>query len=277
MRGSPFFEGVEQGQMTLGGRELSFPVFYYDGEAMTGVFPARLSKLRKLMPDPRISPARLAPGVGAVTVTCFEYRDTDIDPYNELAIAVPLNEPYFRPNLPGRALLDGVRRGQFDAWVHHLPVTTQLACDGGVEFYNYPKFVASIDYSQDEKTRTCMLAEGAERILTMQCQRVSSDKPSDVQLFSHLYQDRQPQSSEFKIHAAQAGQSIAPGAARLDIGDQHPIARELKGLLLSTKSIAAMYMPQIEGILYGPEHHTVPLMRKVLGDEAAQQSTVEVA
>ncbi len=264
MRGSPFFEGVRQEETTLNDRVVKFPVFYYDGEAMTGAFPARLSKLRKLMPDPRFVPARLAPGVGVVTVTCFEYRDTDIDPYNELAIGVPLSAPYYRSNLPGRAMLDGARRGQFDAWVQHLPVTTQLACDGGVVFYNYPKFVASIDFTQDERKRTCVLAEGAERILTMTCDRIKTKGAEDVQLFSHLWQDRQPQSSEFKIHAPQSGRSLRPGAATIDIADQHPVARELRSLLISNRSIAASYMPRIEGILYGPEHHTVTLMRHVL-------------
>lgn len=265
MRASSFFEGVTQSDTALGDEQIKVPVFYYDGEAMTGMFPARMSELRKMMPDPRFVPARLAPGVGLLTVTCFEYRDTDINPYNELAISVPLSHPHFRSNLPGRALLDGVRRNQFDAWVQHLPVTTQLACDGGVVFYNYPKFVASIDFEQNQATRTCVLAEGAERILTMTCDRLSGGSQREVQLFSHLYQDRQPQSSEFKINAARSAESLRPGTAQLDLGANHPIATELRKALISTKSLTAIYQPQIEGILYGPEHHSVPLMRQVLG------------
>jgi hypothetical protein len=274
MRGSPFFEGVEQSEAQLGDRTIKFPVFYYDGESMTGVFPARLSKLRKLLPDPRFVPARIAPGLGVVTVTCFEYRDTDIDAYNELAIGIPLSYPHYRNNAPGLAMLDANRRGQFDAWVHHLPVTTQLACDGGVDFYNYPKFVASIDFTQDESSRTCVLAEGAEHILTMKCERLKATEPADVQLFSHLWQDRQPQSSEFKIHAERAGQSIKPGTATIEIADRHPIARELRSVLVSNRSIAASYMPRIEGILYGPEHHTVPVMRRVLASDQAHPAGV---
>jgi len=268
MRSSAFFDGVHQVQVPLGERSLSVPVFYYDGSAMTGVFPARLSVLRRWMPDRRFRPARLAPGVGAVTITCFEYRDTDIDPYNELAIAVPLNEPFFRSNVPGRAMLDAVRRGQHDVWVHHLPVTTDLACRGGVEFYNYPKFVASIDYSESGNGRSCRLAEGASEILTLTSERLSGGDDTNVQLFCHLYQDRQPQRAEFKIHAPQMAQSIRPGAAQLELGDEHPIARELAAALLSRRSIAASWAPKIEGILYGPEQISPTLTdRLVLGSD----------
>ncbi len=264
MRASTFFDGVQQARIPMDPHVLDVPVFYYDGSAMTGVFPARLAALRRWMPDARFSPARLAPGIGAVTITCFEYRDTGIDPYNELAIAVPLNEPFFRPNLPGRAMLDAARRGQFDVWVHHLPVTTEIACRGGVEFYNYPKFVSSIDYREDARTRTCRLAEGASPILTMTMDKLGGGSERNIQLFSHLYQDRQPQRSEFKIHAPRMAQTIRPGAARLTLGGEHPIARELAEALISRRSIAASWAPTIEGILYGPEALCPTLQQKLL-------------
>lgn len=272
MRASGFFEGIRQTKMEVGGFEFQVPALYPDGEQITGVFPARMSALRKMLPDRRMTPARLAPGVGAITVTCFEYRQTDIDPYNELAIGVPLNEPWFRSNFPGRAMLSAVRRGQFDTWVHHLPVTTEIARLGGVDFYNYPKFIASIDFEQTEKTRTCRLAEGAEHILTLSCPRLKNGRTQKVQIFSHLYQNREPQDSEFKILAHDMGRSIRPGAARLELGKEHPIAKELKHALISTRSIAAVYSPRIEGILYGPHHLTPEILDKVMDLDALRSS-----
>ncbi len=270
MHASGFFEGIRQTKLAIGEHVFMVPALYRDGEQITGIFAAKLGKLRRLMPDPRFSPARLAPGVGAVTVTCFEYRDSDIGPYNELAIGIPLNEPYFRSNLPGRAMLSALRRGQFDTWVHHLPVTTEIARLGGVEYYNYPKFDAAIDFEQTDRRRSCRLAEGAEHILTLDCRRISGKGSEDLQIFSHLWQNREPQGSEFKIRAQQMGRSIAPGAARLTLGTRHPIATELADLLLSRRSIAAAYAPKIEGILYGPHHLTPEVLDKVIDVEQLQ-------
>ena len=263
MRRSPFFDGVTQSDVTIAGQPAKVPIFYYDGTAIQAVFAARLGALRRLMPDPRFSPARLAPGLGAVAITCFEYRDTDIGPYNELAISVVLNEPWFLPNLPGLALVSSLRRRQLHAWVHHLPVTTEIARAGGVDFYNYPKFIAGIDFEQSDERRTCRLSEGAEHILTLSGKRIATQRSEQFQLFSHLWMDRQPQSSEFKINASQMGVSLSPAAATLQLGDRHPIARELAELIVRRRPLQYQYTASFEGILYGPEHLSLGLLAQV--------------
>ncbi len=263
-RQSAFFEGVAQVDATLVGQSAKVPIFYYDGTAQTAVFPARLGALRKLLPDPRFVPARLAPGLGAVAVTCFEYRDTDIDPYNELAISIVLSESPFASNLPGRALLAGLRNKQLHAWVHHLPVTTEIARAGGVELYNYPKFVGSIDFAEDGSRRTCRLGEGDEHILTLDGPLIDTPRSGQIQLFSHLWMDRQPQESEFKLNVLAGGRSLRTGAARLELGKRHPIARELASVLVSRRSIYYELMAPFEGILYGPEHLSLPLIHRAM-------------
>src|ERR1039457_6403882 len=64
MRRSPFFDGVTQSEVTIAGQPAKVPIFYYDGTATQAVFAARLGALRRLMPDPRFSPARLARVLG---------------------------------------------------------------------------------------------------------------------------------------------------------------------------------------------------------------------
>jgi hypothetical protein len=270
MRGSPFFDGVAQSEVTIAGQQVRLPIFYYDGSSIQAVFAAKLGALRKLMPDPRFCPARIAPGLGAVAVTCFEYRDTDIGPYNELAISVVLNEPYFIPNLPGLALVSSMRRRQLHAWVHHLPVTTEIARAAGVDLYNYPKFVAGIDFSEEGARRVCRLSEGAEHILTLSGERIATPRSEQFQAFSRLWMDRQPQSSEFKLNASETGVSVRSGVASLKLGDRHPIARELAGLIAFSRPLQYQYTARFEGILYGPEHLSLPLLDRIAKAEAAE-------
>ncbi len=145
MRGSGFFDGVGQIDIEIGGQPVKTPTFYYDGGCMTAVFAARYGALQDLMPDHSYVPARLGPGLGVLAISCLEYRDTDVGRYNELLIGIPLSEPFSRINLPGRALITATRRGQQPSFVWHLPVTTDVALRGGVDFYNFPKFIAQID------------------------------------------------------------------------------------------------------------------------------------
>ncbi len=100
-----------------------------------------------------------------------------------------------------------------------------------MDLYNYPKFVAGIDFAEEATRRVCRLSEGAEHILTLSGERIATPRSEQFQLFSHLWMDRQPQSSEFKINVIAVGVSLRPGVAALELGERHPIARELAGLI----------------------------------------------
>ncbi|MGZ4199387.1 MAG: acetoacetate decarboxylase family protein, partial [Thermoleophilia bacterium] len=243
MRGSSFFEGVRQIDMEMGGEPARLPIFYYDCSVMTAVFPARYGELQRLMPDPRFVPARLGPGLGSLIVSALEYRDCDIHPYNELMIAVLLTAPG-RTNFPGRALIDSLlQTKQNHAFILHLPVTTPIALAGGVDFYNFPKFLAAIDFAENDGTRSCRLAEGQEHILTL-----TGATPHAVRttLFSHLYMDGQPQLAELKMNETQKGICHRPGAAQLALGQRHPVALELDRLLVSRRSVHYERTPRME-------------------------------
>jgi hypothetical protein len=267
---SPFFDGVGQVDVKVDGMAAKLPIFYYDGTAMTALFVARWRELRRVLPDPRFVPARLAPGLGVVGITCFEYRDTDIGPYNELAVSILLNEPWFLPNLPGQALARGLVRKQLHAFVHHLPVTTEVARATGVGYWGYPKFVAGIDFEESAGRRTCRLSEDGEEILTLSARDIPTPRADRLRIFSHLYQDRLPQSSEFDLNVAAMGRTSRP-VATLELGRSHPIAAELSRLLVSRRAFHYQLLRRFEGILYGPDRLSLPLLEWARGSiEAAR-------
>lgn len=265
MRGSAFFDGIRQIDMEIGGRPSRVPAFYYDATMMNAAFPARLAGLRDLLPDRSFVPARLAPGVGVLVVSAFEYRDTDLGPYDELAIAVVLNEPRARHNLPGRAFWDAAMRPEEQhAFIVHLPVTTRVALQAGVDFYNFPKFLAGIEFSRDQDARSCRLSEGREHVLTLSADPIPTPRSQRSDVISHLVMDGQPQRAQFRLHHLRTGTCWRRGAVKLALGDRHPIAAELGRVLLSRTSLRYQLTTRMEGVLFGPEHLTIPLIQRSL-------------
>jgi len=271
MPGSSFFDGVAQAEFTADGHELRLPIFYYDGRAVSAVFPARLRALRDLLPDRRFVPARLAPGVGLLAITAFEYTDTDVGVYNELAISVVLHDPPYLPNLPGLSTARGLRRNALHAFVHHLPVTTEIALVSGRKFWNYPKFVTDIEFSDEPGALVCTLGGADAPILSLSARTIPTPREADLQIFCHLWMDRQPQSAEFKLHATQFGQTARPGAATVKLAEGHPIARELAGALLSRRALQVQHLGQFEGILYGPEHLCLPQLARLQAERTGDE------
>lgn len=271
MRGSGFFEGVRQIDIEIGGQPGKTPTFYYDGGCMTAVFAARYGALRDLMPDRSYVPARLGPGLGVLAISCLEYRDTDVGPYNELLIGIPLIEPAFRINLPGRALVTATRRGQQPSFVWQLPVTTDVALRGGVDFYNFPKFIAQIDFDESDGRWRCRLAEGQEHILTLSGERVGTARGAVIDHFLRAWMDGQPQAAHFRMNQAEVGSTWGPRDAALELGERHPVALEFARVLVSRRPLQYEYCPRLEAILFGPEHLTLPLVQRGLQATAALQ------
>ncbi len=248
-----FFSGVDQVVAGMAGRKVPLPVFYRDARSFTLVMPANLFALRRMMPDRRFVPAQIVPGVGAVHLTAFEYLDTDIDSYNELALGVMLNSPLFL-KIPGYNMLRQLLGNSFYTYIHRMPVNAQLALRGGVDLYNYPKFMADIGFEEDEEWVTCTVAEGDDLVCRVRGRKIAAPGSAVVQYFCGLYQFKQPQEAEFKVNALRFGMARGPGNAELVVGRTHPVGRELAGMLLSATPLIYIYQPSLQAILYGPEH-----------------------
>jgi len=248
-----FFYGVDQLEASLGGFRAKTPTFYRDARCFTLVLPANLLVARRLVPDRRFVPAQVLPGIGAVHLTAFEYYDTDIQPYNEFAIGILVNAPHFQ-QVPGYNMLRQLLQNSFYTYIHHLPVTTEVALRGGIDLYNYPKFMAGIEFSDTPEWITCDLKEGEDLICSVRGRKIPATRSAVMKYICHLFQYQQPQCAEFKMNARQYAQTLGYGNAELEIGTSHPYALELKSLLISDRPFMYIYVPSMQAILYGPEH-----------------------
>lgn len=258
-----FFEGVKQQEAVIAGKRGKVPIFYYDARALMVVLPASASKLREVLPDV-YEPATLVPGVGLVAISAFNYRSTDIEPYNELAVAIILKQPH------AGSVLSQLRRRAFHVYIHYLPVDTEIALRGGVDYYNYPKFMAEFEWVDRDGEVACKLSENGKHILTVSGKKISATRSQILRFYTYLYMDKRPQWTEFRVNAERHATSWMPGRAKLELGE-HPVSRELRRLLISTRPIMYMYLPKMQAILYGPmvlsPHLMLELLRSVPREE----------
>ena len=254
-----FFAGIEQVDVWAAGNKSRLPLFYRDARACIAVFPAGLPALKRLLPDPRFTQAQVLPGIGAVALACFEYRDTDVGPYNEFALGILLNNPHIVP-LPGYNILRQLAQFNFYPYIFRLPVTTEAALRWGIDYSGFPKFLASIEFSDTGDWLGCELKEREELICRLKVRKIAAPMHRLIKFFIRLYQFRQPQSTEFKMNARALGISLNPFDAELVIGSMHPVARELSRVMLMKKPLMCFFVPSAQLILYGPENLSFPLV-----------------
>ena len=253
MNRGDFFKGVIQWEMMT--KDLSLegklPVFYYDNTSMTAIYTASTEKVRRLLPLPDMHPVEAWLGRTLVAFTAFEYRKTDIDPYNEFSISFPIT--FRKKAIPGITVMGMMARRYFTAYVWQLPVTTERARKGGVDMYGYPKFLDDITFAKENGILGCTLSEGGKNILTLKGQKLktSVEKVNRFKTFS--VKDGVPLAANVYMNPVEFGKSMSGKAATLSLGN-HDIAKKLQEINLSPKPLFFQYMPVMEAILYGPRN-----------------------
>jgi hypothetical protein len=211
---------------------------------MDAVFLAPQDGLRALLPSTRMHPIRVLPGRGTVIVSAMAFRDSDIGPYNEVAISIPFTLDRATPLFSGVLFKSPEVPSLF---IRHLPVTTEIARDAGIEFAGYPKFLASIEFERKNGWITCRLAEGDQHILTMAGRELEAQEMPRSRVWYFTARDGRLLRSEGVSSEKLQARSRDASHMRLELG-AHPIAQELKELGLG-KMLAYQYAPSYQSIL----------------------------
>jgi hypothetical protein len=207
---------------------------------MKADFPAPAAKIQEILPSQKLKVVQHVPGRTMVSILAMEYRRVEyMDPYNELAIAVPVQYVTGQDNqgLPGLFVLQ-------------LPVTTEQARWGGVEITGLPKFIADISFDdQGELCRSEARADG-KKIITLECKRLSPELRSGDQYILSV-KDNRLLGVLFHVEG-QVGAGSAPGGASFRLGD-HPIADALRTLEIDHTSAGHEYAPLLSATLNPPK------------------------
>jgi hypothetical protein len=174
----------------------------------------------------------------------MEFRDCDLGPYNEVSISVPFTLDKASAMFTG-LLNKGPEEPK--VYIHHLPVTTEIALAAGVEFAGYPKFLASIEFKREANWIICRLTEGERHILTLAGRKIDvRDAPRSRM---HVFTVRNERLLRSELISSERGLAVSRNSSnlRLELGD-HPIAEELGGLDIG-RTLAYQYAPEYQTIL----------------------------
>jgi len=251
MRDDPFFKDTPRTPLTLGDLTVEFPILYYDLRMIAAMFTAKISLIKKILPHPNYKPVEIWPGTGMFGVFAFEYLDTSIGPYNEIALTIPIRFP---PSftLPGLSIISSMRKKIFSGYIHHLPVTTEIALQGGIYFWNYPKFLAEITFKDEEPNLEVTLKEKGELILKMRSKKLSLNRSSKLTFYTYSIKDRVVMRGLIQGWAPKIGDTMLGGNAELELGN-HQISKELTKLNLSKTARSGMYAEGMMTKLYDPD------------------------
>ncbi len=248
------FEGIEQNEIYIGKSAVKSPVFYRDLTFDAYIFACDERSATARLPSTAYSPIRLPFGKCLSALLCLEHRDTDLGAYNEVALCLPLAA--FGPHLLPDWLtaLREAGHSKLHAHILHLPVSSELAMRGGVDYFGYPKFLAGVAFRQAGNTRICELTDQDNKFLSL---RISSDSGRGFALgqkrmsfFSYPIKDSRTLCGKFEIEFDDLQINLFPHLQHLEIGNSE--MAEAASLLLQ-HPVAHISSRIARGILHLPE------------------------
>lgn len=244
MKDLDFFQEIEHRKIPWGESGIYFPFFYYDSMKLAAQFLAPTDRIKELLPSQRLHPLRITESYSVVSISAYEHRDCDIEPYNEIGISIPVTLD------EGSTLSSGISQQVPDVpkiYSHHLPVTSAIARDAGIEFAGYPKFLASITFEKGNDWISCHLSESNKHILTLTGRKLELHKVARSRIHALTIRGGRILRCEFIVNERQEATSENSTDVRLELGD-HIISQELRDLKLG-KLITYQYSPELQAIL----------------------------
>lgn len=243
MRDMTFFEQIPQIPVEQDGHRMCTPTFYYETTAITIAFTAPLTQVQKLLPSPQLKPLRMTPWHALVTLVAYEFRDTDIGPYNEVLIGFPVTVG------ESTSVFFGARQALKEpiVYIAHLPVTTEIARYAGAEFFGYPKFVAEIEFMREHDWINCHLGADGKDVLTLRARQLETQTANRTRSHALTVRGDHILRSELIRNPRRAGASRKTDDVQLELGN-HPIADDLRALQLG-RMLRLHYVPEGQSIL----------------------------
>ena len=256
MTTSPFFSRYPQTDIGIRQYRGKSPMFFPNVHIMGAAFATGVALVREALPDRHYEPLEILPGKALVAIHCMEYLDTDIGPYNEVSLSIPLRVG--RSALPSPLLLlRSVLPRSYHAYIKELPVNTEVALYGGLDIFNYPKYRADISFRETAAHRVCTVRDRDSLDLVLEFEgakirtREKSGTDAVMTLNTYPRKENRTYRARMLLNQRERGDSFMPGAVSLRLGASAR-AEPFRRLSLG-RPLHYFFAPRCEAALFMPD------------------------
>ena len=174
-------------RFTIEGRDLGYPTSFRDGASMMAAFAVPIPAATRLISESGFTPAQVLPGRGVLSMNCVHYVDTDCGTYDEVALAILVEDPAapagragFASRFPRlhtwRSLIDAT----IGAHSWRLGVSTTLSRECGIRMWGFPKVVGDVSFTRHDNTAEMSWVQDGELVLRYRGPATGSRTPEEI-------------------------------------------------------------------------------------------------
>lgn len=227
------------------GERLALPVEVRSASMLAGTFTAPATAAQRLIAYSGLRVRRVAQALALCTVAAVRYTDSDLGPYNEIALALVVEPP------PGMPRPEPGPAGGVTTFIHRLPVNQAFTCAAGQQVWGFPKWVADISYQpRGHRTDVVMLDGGNLALAMTVAHRGGIPVPaSEITMSCLSWRDGTLRATPWTMRLG--SQRLRPGGARVEIGRDNQLADDLAALRFPKTSLLCQRVDHLAAT-FGP-------------------------
>jgi hypothetical protein len=220
------------------GHRVLLPVHVRDASQAEVYYHVPVHLAHRLVPQP-FEPVNVGYGNTQAALFFVEYRDTDLDPYDEVGLAFAV-----RPVAS--------YRGDPGLYISMLTVTETFSVQAGRGIWGWPKTLARIEIAYHPERASCRLVMEGRRVLSMAVPRPSRGTNGEASYVFYSLLGGRPVTARSTRWTCGEVIEYAPISVGLELGD-HPLAEMLRELGLPMRPFYCRWIEQMRVILHAPE------------------------
>lgn len=233
-------EKVDDTHYLIDGKPIGFPVVVADAAMLMNAFIVDAAVAQRIIGGSGFRVLEMFPGKAVLQLLCVDYRRNDLGDYNEGAIIFPVLAPGETKPFPFFGALARMALGRAGNFVYRMPVDQAFTTHAGRFIWGFPKWIARIDIEFTGKRASGMFFDEGELVYRIAAKAGGTAQVKEQRIASLAIRDNRA----WKTYGTNTGTgaTFSLGGEMPVIGDNHPLALELRALGLPKKPLFTVSM-----------------------------------
>ena len=220
---------------TIDGREISFPVVVSEASMLMNGFLVNAKAAQAMLVGTGFRVVEIFPGKAILQLLAVDYKENDLGNYNEGAIIFPVLTPGEKKPFPFFGALKRMGNGTIGNFVYRMPVDQEFTTHAGRFIWGFPKWVSRVDIEFGASVARGTFIDEDELVYSIAAKTGGNGAPNEQRAASLAIRDGRA----LKTYGtnSSSGLTFSLGGETPEIGDSHPLAKELRTLGLPKKPI----------------------------------------
>jgi hypothetical protein len=243
-------------RFSIEGHDLGYPTSFRDGSSMMAAFAVPLGAATNLLAPSGFTPAQILPRRAIVSLNCVHYIDTDCGTYEEVALAILVENPSdgagaggWVSRVPGLGTWSDLVGGAIGGHSWRLGVSTTLSRDCGLEMWGFPKVVGDLTFERSDESAVMSWVQDGDLVLRYRGPATGTRTPKEISPPVYSIHEGVPHVGHLTQRYTGVGYHL--GGGTLELGP-HPFADELRGLGLPRRPLASIWNEHLEFEMSAP-------------------------